>query len=103
MTTIRTFAAFVLFALTVTAIPARASDFSLTVRVDHNAVDAELGACAEGRRIVVVTAGRTFWSGYGASDLTVDPVRPDVAASVNLACNGEIERIPTRGVEISMH
>ncbi len=59
---------------------ANASGFpSLTVRVDHNTVDAELGACAEGRRIVVVTAGRTHWSGYGASDLTVDPIRPDMA------------------------
>lgn len=104
MTILRTFAAFAIFALTITAIPASASGFpSVTVRVDHSTVDAELGACAEGRRIVVVTAGRTHWSGYGASDLTVDPIRPDMAMSINLACDGELERIPSHGVSIEMH
>ncbi len=35
---------------------ANASGFpSLTVRVDHNTVDAELGSCAEGRRIVAMS------------------------------------------------
>lgn len=101
--------AFVAFAsmLATVAIPAHASaDDSayLTVRiVDQQAVNQELGECDAGRQIVVMANGRTHFGGHGVTEMTVSPIRPTVAMSVQLECDGQIQHMPSRGVEINFN
>lgn len=103
----RTFAiAFALVALVALvctfAIPVHASADapSITVSIDPATVDAQLGTCAAGRQIVVVT-DRSHYSGHGVVEITVS-TRPGGFPNVHLECDGELEPVPSRGVDVQM-
>ncbi|MCC7522405.1 hypothetical protein IT407_01200 [Candidatus Uhrbacteria bacterium] len=102
MTTIRTFAAFVIFALTIIAIPASATTRpSIEVTVNHALIERELGTCDAGREVWVHVGSHSQRVVEHASIPMSYRSEDSLSISVEMNCGGRDERLPDGSVDIA--
>jgi len=108
MNNIRTFIAFVLVSVVcLAALPARASDMSVTVTVDQARLNRELGVCDGGRSVAVTVVHHTLWSPRGVTAYTVEVPTRDMMGGmpvidVNVFCGDHRETNLADAVEVAI-